>query len=127
MPETNRVEYKEKLTKDLDLEREVIAFLNYLEGGFIYIGIDKYGEILGLDDIDGDMLKIKERIKNNISSSAMGLFDVVAEESDGTLLRLLLLMAVKIPILKGNMAQFNRNRCHKYSEITGTNQTGIFN
>lgn len=39
MPETNRIEFKEKLTKDLDLEKEVIAFLNYNEGGFIYIGI----------------------------------------------------------------------------------------
>ena len=29
------------------------------------------------------MLKIKDRIKNNIAPSAMGLFDVVAEEKDG--------------------------------------------
>jgi predicted HTH transcriptional regulator len=83
MPETNRIEYKEKLTKDLDLEKEVIAFLNYLEGGLIYLGIDKHGKTLGVDDIDGDMLKIKDRIKNNIAPSAMGLFDVVAEERDG--------------------------------------------
>ncbi|MEJ4087003.1 ATP-binding protein [Galbibacter orientalis] len=72
MPETNRIEYKEKLTKDLDMEKEVIAFLNYFEGGLIYIGIDKYGKVLGVDDIDGDMLKIKDCIKNNIWPSAMG-------------------------------------------------------
>tara|TARA_R110002051_G_scaffold15064_2_gene47624 strand:- start:20037 stop:21344 length:1308 start_codon:yes stop_codon:yes gene_type:complete len=83
MSETNRIEYKEKLTKDLDLEKEVIAFLNYLEGGLIYIGIDKKGETLGVVDIDGDMLKIKDRIKNNIAPSAMGLFDVVVEERSG--------------------------------------------
>ncbi len=83
MPETNRIEYKEKLTKDLDLEKEVIAFLNYLEGGLIFLGIDKHGKILGVGDIDGDMLKIKDRIKNNIAPSAMGLFDVVAEERNG--------------------------------------------
>ncbi len=71
MSETNRIEYKEKLTKDLDLEKEVIAFLNYLEGGLIYIGIDKHGKTLGVNDIDGDMLKIKDRIKNNILPSAM--------------------------------------------------------
>lgn len=29
------------------------------------------------------MLKIKDRIKNNIAPSAMGLFDVVTEERDG--------------------------------------------
>lgn len=28
MPETNRIEYKEKLTKDNDLEKDVMAFLN---------------------------------------------------------------------------------------------------
>jgi len=64
--ETNRIEYKQKLTKALDLEKEVIAFLNYHEGGFIYIGIDKHGAVVGVADMDGDMLKIKDRLKNNI-------------------------------------------------------------
>lgn len=27
--ETNRIEYKRELTPDLDIEKEVIAFLNY--------------------------------------------------------------------------------------------------
>lgn len=83
MPETNRIEYKTKLTKDLDLEKEVVAFLNYHEGGLVYIGIDNMGNTLGVADPDGDMLKIKDRIKNNISPSAMGLFDVVSEEKEG--------------------------------------------
>ena len=38
-PETNRIEYKQELIDDL--EKEVVAFLNYQEGGIIYIGIDK--------------------------------------------------------------------------------------
>lgn len=83
MPETNRIEYKAQLTKDLDLEKEVVAFLNYREGGLIYIGIDKTGRVLGVANADGDALKIKDRIKNNILPSAMGLFDVVAEEREG--------------------------------------------
>jgi predicted HTH transcriptional regulator len=83
MSETNRIEYKRELNTNVDLEKEVIAFLNYHEGGLIYIGIDKQGEILGVSDIDGDMLKIKDRIKNNISPSAMGLFDIVAETKEG--------------------------------------------
>lgn len=41
MPETNRIEYKSPLYKEMDLEKEVVAFLNYREGGVIYIGIDK--------------------------------------------------------------------------------------
>ena len=53
MNETNRIEFKLKLTKELDLEKEVIAFLNYHEGGIIYIGIDKSGIITGVDDLFG--------------------------------------------------------------------------
>ena len=83
MSETNRIEYKQELNNDVDIEKEVIAFLNYHEGGIIYIGIDKQGNTVGVADVDGDMLKIKDRIKNNISPSAMGLFDVVAETKDG--------------------------------------------
>jgi hypothetical protein len=71
MPETHRIEYKRELTPELDLEKEVIAFLNTPEGGFIYIGIDKVGHRVGVADVDGDMLKVKDRIKNNISPSAI--------------------------------------------------------
>lgn len=81
MPETNRIEYKQELTKDL--EKEVVAFLNYHEGGVIYIGIDKKDNVVGVSDADGDMLKIKDRLKNNILPSCMGLFDVVHEEREG--------------------------------------------
>lgn len=83
MPETNRIEYKREFNSDVDIEKEVIAFLNYYEGGVIYIGIDSVGKVIGIADADGDALKIKDRIKNNISPSAMGLFDVVVEEREG--------------------------------------------
>jgi len=81
MPETNRIEYKRELSEGL--EKEVVAFLNYREGGIIYIGIDKEGKIVGVQDADGDQLKIKDRLKNNIRPSALGLFDIVSEERDG--------------------------------------------
>ena len=82
MVETTRIENKLKLTPELDIEKEVVAFLNYKEGGYIYIGVDKYGETIGVDDVDDCMLKLKDRIKNNISPSAMGLFDIVEEKRD---------------------------------------------
>ena len=81
MAETNRIEYKQELTEGL--EKEVIAFLNYREGGIIYIGIDKTGKTYGLADSDSDQLKIKDRLKNNIKPSALGLFDIVSEEHEG--------------------------------------------
>ena len=82
MTETNRIEFKRELTRDLDIEREVVAFLNYHEGGVVYIGIDDDGTPVGVKDIDGDMLKIKDRIRMGISPSPMGLFDVTAERID---------------------------------------------
>lgn len=81
MTETNRIELKQQLTDSL--EKEVIAFLNYKEGGVIYIGINKQGEAVGVPDSDGDQLKIKDRLKHNIAPSCMGLFDVVSEKSNG--------------------------------------------
>ena len=81
MTETNRIEFKLKLTDEL--EKETIAFLNYHEGGVIYVGINDIGEIVGVADVDGDMLKIKDRLKNNIQPSCMGLFDVVYETMQG--------------------------------------------
>ena len=78
--ETNRIEYKQLLTDDL--EKEAVAFLNSYEGGVIYIGVYKTGIPIGLDDIDGDMLKIKDRLRNNIMPSCMGLFDIMVENID---------------------------------------------
>ena len=79
MRENGHTEFKEKLTSDLDLEKEVVAFLNSPEGGLIYFGIADNQQVSGVPDLDGDMLKIKDRIKNNILPSAMGLFDIVHE------------------------------------------------
>lgn len=81
--ETNRIEYKRELTDELDIEKEVVAFLNYKEGGIIYVGIDNNGHTVGVRNIDGDMLKIKNRIRSNIMPSPMGLFDVTAETDNG--------------------------------------------
>lgn len=78
--ESNRIEYKQYLTDDL--EKEAVAFLNYHEGGVIYIGVHKTGTPLGLDDIDGDMLRVKDRLRNNIMPSCMGLFDVAVSNID---------------------------------------------
>ena len=79
-PETNRIENKEQLNEDF--EQEVIVFLKYKEGGIIYVGISKNGQVVGLKDIDLTQLQIKDRIKNNIQPSTLGLFDVIVETID---------------------------------------------
>ena len=78
--ETNRVENKIQLNEDF--EQEVIAFLNYKEGGIIYIGINKNGQVVGIENTDLIQLQIKDRIKNNIQPSTLGLFDVTVETID---------------------------------------------
>ncbi|WP_428357397.1 RNA-binding domain-containing protein [Methyloprofundus sp.] len=78
MIETDRIEFKEILTETL--EKEVVAFLNYRQGGVIYLGIDKNGKMVGIKDTDATQLKIKDRLKNNIAPSCMGLFDIEVEE-----------------------------------------------
>ncbi len=76
--ENNRIEFKEILNEDF--EKEVVAFLNYSDGGIIYVGVDKNGKAIGIKDIDSIELKIKDRIKNNISPSTLGLFDIMVEK-----------------------------------------------
>lgn len=80
MTENQHTEFKQKITPEL--EKEVVAFLNSNEGGVIYIGIDKNGNTVGVDDADQDQLLIKDRLKNNILPSCLGLFDLVIEKKD---------------------------------------------
>ena len=37
MTETNRIEYNRELTPELDIEKDIIAFLNYKEDDKIYL------------------------------------------------------------------------------------------
>lgn len=73
--EDRRNEFKIKLTDDF--EKEVIAFLN-TDGGNIFIGIDDKGNVKdNIGNIDLLQRTIKDRIKDNISPSTLGLFDVI--------------------------------------------------
>ena len=56
------------MDSEVDIEKDVVAFLNYKEGGYIYIGIDKDGSTVGVndvDDVDDCILRLKDRIKHN--------------------------------------------------------------
>ncbi|MBP3920570.1 MAG: ATP-binding protein [Bacilli bacterium] len=76
--EDRRNEFKIKLTDDF--EKEVIAFLN-TEGGNIFVGMDDSGNIVGnIGNIDLLQRTIKDRIKDNIRPSTLGLFDVVVNQ-----------------------------------------------
>ncbi|MCL2815606.1 MAG: putative DNA binding domain-containing protein [Oscillospiraceae bacterium] len=76
--ESNRIEYKEILNDKL--ERSVISFLNSQAGGRLYIGVNDEGVAVGIENIDDTQKRIIDRIKNNIQTNTLGLFDVIVEE-----------------------------------------------
>lgn len=78
MKESNRIEFKRELNDSL--EKEIVGFLNYYEGGELYIGIEDDGSIVGIENSDDLQKRIVDRIKNNIYPSTMGLFDVVIKK-----------------------------------------------
>jgi predicted HTH transcriptional regulator len=78
--ETNRIEYKEKLNDSL--EKEAVAFLNS-KGGDIYVGVKDDGTTVGVPNPNDVQLKIKDRLKDNIRPSIMGLFDVFTKNIHG--------------------------------------------
>ena len=79
--ESYRVEYKQTLTDNF--EKEIVAFLNHHEGGVVYLGVASDGRIVGCKNADETQLKIKDRLKHNISPSCLGLFEVILESIDG--------------------------------------------
>ncbi len=88
-----RNEFKIKLTDKF--EEEVIAFLN-TNGGNIFLGIDDKGSIIGVKgNIDLLQRTIKDRIKNNIMPSTLGLFDVAVLEKDN-------IKYIKVIVARGN-------------------------
>ena len=93
LTEDKRTEFKIKLTDNI--EKEVIAFLN-TDGGNIFIGVDDKGNIKGLTgNLDLLQRTIKDRIKDNIMPSALGLFDVILNEKNGK-------KYIQIIVAKGN-------------------------
>ncbi len=80
MTGSNKIEYKSKLTDNF--EKEISAFLNYKDGGIVYIGIDSDGKVIGCENPDDIQLKIKDKLKHNISPSCLGLFEVILEKVD---------------------------------------------
>lgn len=63
--ETETKEYKKIVTDAV--KKEVVAFAN-TRGGTIYVGIADDGSIIGIDDVDSEILKLTNMIRNAIKS-----------------------------------------------------------
>lgn len=78
--EDSRNEFKVKVTEKL--ESEVISFLN-TNGGNVFIGVNDNGEVVGIKgNIDLLQRTIKDRLKDNIMPSTVGLYDVVLNNQE---------------------------------------------
>lgn len=66
LQESNKTELKSELNDKL--EKEIVAFLNYREGGDFYIGVDDNGNAVSLENIDSIQLAAADRIKKEHSA-----------------------------------------------------------
>ena len=108
-PESENIEYKEKLTESL--EKEAISFLN-ANGGCIYIGVKDNGEVVGIRDIDKIQLQVKDRLTFGISPSTLSLISISAENLENK-------MVLKIGIKEGAEKPY-------YIKNKGLSESGAF-
>lgn len=77
--EDTRREYKVKVNFDsIDTQRknslihEIISFLN-MSGGELIVGVDDFGEVVGIEDIDNVCAELEGKTRDIIKPSAVGL------------------------------------------------------
>lgn len=78
--ETERIEFKR--TANERIAKTVIAFANGT-GGDIYIGIDDFGQVAGVDDIDGEMLKVSSLVHDAVCPPLMQFVHIEPIELEG--------------------------------------------
>lgn len=77
--ENEFTELKVELTKDI--KKKIVAFAN-TNGGKIYIGIDDYGNIVGLQDIKNDIEALSGMIREGIKSDLTMYTKISTQEID---------------------------------------------
>lgn len=78
--ENDIVELKRKRVDDLN--KEIIAFLNTV-GGVLYIGIDDDGTIIGVNNLDSELLAVNSIIRDSILPNAAPFIMVKSEIIEG--------------------------------------------
>ena len=69
------LEFKEAYVSDI--KKEIVAFAN-TEGGALYIGIQKDGSVVGVDNIDEVMLQVASSLKDSIKPDIMPFVQIRA-------------------------------------------------
>ncbi len=94
-----------------DIRKTVIAFAN-TDGGTIYVGIENNGEIIGVTDVDGEMLKISNMIRDAIKPDITLFVSCNSEKIDGK-------SVIKIVVDKGTESPY-------YLSVKGLRPEGVF-
>ncbi len=94
-----------------DIRKTVIAFAN-TNGGAIYVGIEDDGKIVGVQDVDGEMLKISNIIRDAIKPDVTMFVSCNIEEIDSK-------FVIKIVVNKGT-------ECPYYLAVKGLRPEGVF-
>jgi ATP-dependent DNA helicase RecG len=93
--ESQYVELKEIVTGDF--KKEVIAFAN-TDGGEIYVGVSKGGNVIGVIDAEGEMERISNMIRDGIKPDLTGYTTIETFEDNGeTLIKLTVSRGLKRP------------------------------
>lgn len=87
------MEYRESYTTELkelinaDFKKEVIAFAN-ADGGEIYVGVTKQGKVIGIKDVESEMERISNMIRDGIKPDLTS-FTLISEiqHEDATIIR----------------------------------------
>ena len=96
--------YSENLTSELkreytpDINKSVIAFAN-TNGGTVYVGIANDGNIVGIADVDGTMLKISNSIRDSIKPDVTLFVDYQQETIDNN-------SVIKVIVQKGTSSPY---------------------
>lgn len=78
--ENQNIEFKQEYVPDI--RKEVMGFAN-ADGGTVFVGVRKDGEVLGIDDPDGVMLQIVNSLKDSLSPDVMPFVKVNTVEIEG--------------------------------------------
>lgn len=78
--ENQNIEFKQEYVPDI--LKEVMGFAN-ADGGTVFVGVRKDGEVLGIDDPDGVMLQIVNSLKDSLSPDVMPFVKVNTVEIEG--------------------------------------------
>lgn len=73
------LEFKEAYVSDI--KKEIIAFAN-TEGGVLYIGIQKDGTVVGVDNVDDVMLQVASSLKDSIKPDIMPFVQIRTVQKD---------------------------------------------